>query len=190
MSHKQLVIAICGGKGCGKDTIAHLIEKHYDNFVSLKFASKLKEITQYIFQFTNNQIEHHTEKETIDKRWGITPRQAMQFIGTEMFQFKIQELCPVLERNVWVNALIHEIKQKYYSKKIVISDFRFLHEYHALKNDPRFHCVCIRIDRNTKQHDNHSSEQEFEQIPCDYIIDNNGGITHLQKQVFNIMQQL
>jgi len=95
------------------------------------------------------------EKDIIDDRWGITPRKALQFIGTEVLQNKIQELIPGIKRDYFANILLSKIKNdKYY----VITDLRFLHEYEKIKNLDVF---FIRIIRPSNiNNDLHSSETE------------------------------
>ena len=82
-----------------------------------------------MFGFTNEEIEND-EKDIVNKKWGVSPRTVMQFIGTELFQYKIQEILPDVGKKFWINSLIESLKQ---SENYVISDLRFLHEYEELK---------------------------------------------------------
>jgi hypothetical protein len=160
------LIAICGYKRCGKDTLSDYICKKYGH-QKVKIAGKLKEIVKIVFGFSEEQVESDL-KEEIDSRWGITPRQAMQFIGTEMFQYKIQELLPDIQRKLWIKSVISSIND---DSKIVISDLRFLHEYIELKNKGFF---VIKIEKDDNEIiDTHKSETEFLSIPSDITLKNN-----------------
>jgi hypothetical protein len=172
------IIAICGAKRSGKDLLAiHIINKY--GYEKISFAEPLKEIVKLIFNFNDIQVglDEYTnnndgiEKDIIDDRWGITPRKALQFIGTEVLQNKIQELIPGIKRDYFANILLSKIKNdKYY----VITDLRFLHEYEKIKNLDVF---FIRIIRPTNiNNDLHSSETEYMNIPCDIEIINDGSI--------------
>lgn len=168
------VIAICGNKCSGKDTLANYICAKYD-YKNVKFAGPLKEALKSLFGFTNSQME--TDKEVIDPFWQTTPRKVMQFIGTEVMQYKLQELLPDIERTFFARRLV----SCYPTDKIVISDLRFTHEYETIKkayNDIQI----IKIIRNTQQTDMHISENEISTIPHDVLLINNGTKEELYAQ--------
>lgn len=174
---KNKIIALCGFKGCGKDFVANYLHEAY-NFEHLKISTKLKEASKILFDIDDDQIEGN-KKEVIDERWNVTPRQMMQFMGTEMFQYKIQELIPGCDRNFWIKSFVNAVKaHKNKNKNIVISDMRFLHEYNYLKNHLQTHdLIVIRIDSSIiniyDTEDTHVSEKEYKQIPIDFQITNN-----------------
>jgi len=165
------VIAICGFKRTGKDTIADWFCAHH-GYEKLKIADPLKRICNVLFNLTEQQLEGN-EKELTDPRWGVSPRRIMQFVGTEMMQYKLQELMPQVDRTFWIKHLIDRCSATK-QEKVVISDVRFVHEYNALKSHYGREAVFIKVisDRNN-QSDNHESEKEWLQIPCDYAITNN-----------------
>lgn len=166
------VIAICGGKRCGKDTIAeHLSNKH--GYKHVKIAAKLKQITSILLDFTEDQIEGNA-KDEIDERYNISPRQAMQFFGTHVMQYEIQKLLPSVNRTFWVKSALYDVlaKNKDTSQKIVISDLRFVHEYKEIL-DMMGECFVIRVERpSITQNDNHISETEHIHIPTSVIVKN------------------
>ena len=191
-SFKNKIIALCGFKGCGKDFVANYISETY-NYEHLKISTKLKEVSKTLFDINDEQIEGN-KKETIDERWNITPRQMLQFVGTDMFQYKLQELIPECERNFWIQAFVNGIKAKN-AKDIVISDMRFLHEYIYLKKHlPTYELIVIRIDNSTKINayniqDTHISETEYKRIPIDFQITNNmtRDIKHHLNTIINVI---
>ena len=173
------LIAICGYKRCGKDTVSDYIASLYGH-KHIKIAAKLKEVSKILFNFTDAQVETDI-KEEIDDRWGTTPRKVMQFMGTEMFQYKIQEIIPGIKRNFWIKSLIEEhIITTNQSYPIVISDMRFVHEYTELK---QYGVFVIKIKRHLPQIDTHPSETEFMNIPADLEIDNNGTVCEMLRQI-------
>lgn len=185
---KNIIIALCGLKRCGKDTLTEYVCNTY-NFKHMKISSKLKDIIKILFDFTPEQIEGNT-KEIIDPRWDITPRTAMQFVGTDVFQFKIQDLMPSIGRKFWIKSFLKDIPK---NENIIISDMRFLHEYEELlkytsDNNCRFMVIKITRDiNNLEKKDNHISEMEYLNIPCDYIFENNGSIQDLCLNFDNII---
>jgi hypothetical protein len=173
------IIAIIGAKRSGKDVIANYICKKL-LYKKIAFADPLKDAVASLFDFSYDQIGYGgigDEKDIVDDRWGITPRKALQFFGTEVMQYKIQELLPGIDRKFFAYTLISKIKSK--NDKYVISDMRFLHEYEELKKIGVF---VIRVDRpsvveNINLDENvHSSEIEYKNIPYDMHLLNDKGI--------------
>jgi len=177
------VIAICGENRSGKDVLANYIAHKY-GYTRLAFAQPLKNIVKIIFDFNDIQVGiddincNGTEKDTIDARWGISPRHALQFFGTEIFQNNIQQLIPNINKDFFANTLMNKIKE---NNTYVISDIRFLHEYEKLKSHD---LTIIRVIRpnDFSNTDNHVSEQEFKKIPFDIEIVNDSTIdNYIQK---------
>lgn len=140
------VIMLCGYKRCGKDTFANHLTNKY-GYTHLKISKTLKETLKTLFQFSDEQLETDL-KDKVDPRWNITPRKAMVFVGTDMFQFKIQELLPNIGKNFWIRSTKETIIDLYKKNKdcnIVISDLRFQHELDCM-NDIRFDLKDITID--------------------------------------------
>lgn len=165
------IIALCGYKRCGKDFASeHIVEKY--NYSHYKFANKLKKIVKDLFDFDDDQIEGD-KKETIDSLWGISPRQAMQYIGTEVFQHHMNNLIPGIDKSFWVRTLVNEIN-KNKPKNIVISDMRFMHEYEYIKKHLNtYNITVVKIINNDRTYDdNHISENSFNQIPFDHVVTN------------------
>jgi hypothetical protein len=108
----------------------------------------------------------------------------MQFVGTDMFQFKIQELLPNINRDFWIKTLFSdELIKNINNTNIVLSDLRFIHEFNYLKklNIP---IIIIRVDNsNIKKNDEHISEREYINIPYDYYINNNNDIHSLYNKI-------
>ena len=184
------IIAICGAKRCGKDVLAeHLVNKY--NYERVAFANPLKVAVKNLFNFDDDQVgigkdEGTDRKDIVDERWGITPRAALQFFGTEIMQEKIQELLPNMKRNFFANTLKNYIENAENSendKRYVISDLRFIHEHEMLLNMPNISINDIMIIRVIRPSENrakeqyqHISELEYVNIPYDIIMINNGTI--------------
>ena len=184
------IIAICGAKRSGKDVLAeHLVNKY--NYERVAFANPLKIAVKNLFNFDDDQVgigkdEGTDRKDIVDERWGITPRAALQFFGTEIMQEKIQELLPNMKRNFFANTLKNYIENAENSendKRYVISDLRFIHEHEMLLNMPNISIndiMIIRVIRpsenRAKEQEPHISELEYVDIPYDIIMINNGTI--------------
>jgi hypothetical protein len=195
----KTIIALCGKKRSGKDTVAHFLSTQY-GYQHLKLAQPLKDAMHVLFGFTTEQMETDV-KDTVDLRWGITPRRAMQYFGTEVMQYHLQEVIPSIERNFFVHRLMHQIHQCENEKdssspSFVISDMRFMHEFNALlqfSKERGYHFKVLEIVRGNhiqgpnSQENTHSSEVEYKMIPKDHIIFNDEGIPQLYKKMTAIL---
>lgn len=174
------LIALCGAKRSGKDTLAaHLVVKH--GYIRKALADPIKHVVGYMFGFSHEQMETDAKEEQ-DPRWGISPRQALQFFGTEMMQYKIQELLPGIGRMFWTRSLIASLDPV---QKYAISDVRFVHEYNALREQG---ALVIKVVRPTLQNsDTHASEQEYKDIQADITLINDSTIEDLLIKLDNAL---
>jgi len=119
------IIAIAGRAGSGKTTCAKwLVERH--GAVEFSFAEPLKRLAQDVFGFSDAQVfGTQAEKEAVDPRWGISPREALIRLGHAARER--------LGRDVWLNACLAKIRDSG-AKIAVISDVRYPNEATAMKN--------------------------------------------------------
>tara|TARA_Y100000389_G_C17256583_1_gene410829 strand:- start:230 stop:661 length:432 start_codon:yes stop_codon:yes gene_type:complete len=80
-------------------------------------------------------------KDVIDAYFNKTPRDIMKFFGTDVGQYKLEEFLPGLQRCFWINHLITHVMQV--DTNYVISDYRFDHEYDALKKAFPLHKIVV-----------------------------------------------
>jgi|TARA_B110000240_G_scaffold191134_1_gene233341 hypothetical protein len=183
------IILLSGLKRSGKDTVANYIQKTI-NYKHIKISSKMKECIKLLFNLNDDDLED--KKEIINDTWSISTRKIMQFVGTDIFQFKIQELLPDIGRSFWIKSLINDEYNNItnlYNYNIVISDLRFLHEMNEIKklNIPFIHIriinpsLCYEVDT-------HISENEFYQIPYDYEIINDSSLEKLYSNINNLIK--
>ena len=179
------IIAVCGGKGSGKDEIGAILEREF-SYNRIKLASPLKDAIKALYGFDDHEIEDRDLKEAIDGRWGISPRSAMQFFGTEVMQFYVQELMPGIGRKFFVKRLISNISRD--TKRYVITDMRFPHEAIELKKAFPGEMFIIRIDRPSLVEDSaHCSEVEYRDIQADVVINNDATLEDLKSAVVNLL---
>jgi dephospho-CoA kinase len=183
------IIAICGARRCGKDTLAHILEEHY-GYKHLKISQELKSIVSQLFSFNQEQLENDN-KDFVDERYGITPREIMQFFGTEMMQYKLGELLPSMGKKFWIKLFIERYIKTNPYEKIVVSDMRFIHEYEELK---KYNALVVQIKRNNNPYkndklDNHISEKEYKEIPVDLMLENNDSRTAFEKSALKAISQ-
>lgn len=126
-----MIIGFCGLAGAGKDTTANFIQELYPNkFERLAFADILKDIVSIAFGWDRKLLQGDTEesrkfREIKDDFWDITPRLALQKVGTECFR-------NIIDNNFWVKALQKKILDNP-TKNYLITDVRFPNEVAVIK---------------------------------------------------------
>ena len=205
-----MIVGITGFIGSGKDTVANMFVER--GCAHDSFASPVKDVCASIFGWPRDMLEGDTVesrdfRETPDMFWtkklGVphfTPRLALQLLGTEVLR---NHFAP----DIWINSLEYRIrKQNLEAPCTVISDARFRNELDLIKNMggiviwvqrgelPEWFDVASKAHNNvvsrkimqTKYRDVHESEWNWAGYPVDYIIENNGTLEDLAKQVENI----
>ena len=202
-----VIFCISGQKRAGKDTIANYIREHVIAS-RVSFADPVRDVCRAYFRWDDDWLlgEH---KEDIDPYWGISPRQAMQYLGTEVGRVGIAENYPefksVTGDKIWIKNAQQKIRnltdEKYVEKygngligefkAFVVPDLRFLNEYDAMKNmeSEGYKVVTIGVRRNGLPSDSHASETEIKDCveKCDFILENNRKISDLEEKVNEII---
>lgn len=125
------LIGLSGVMNAGKDTVANLIfALRPRGLRRYSFATPLKSGVCAMFGWTNDQIENREFKETVDPRWGFTPRKAMQLLGTEYGR-------NLLRDDIWVHAARNfHTESLNQSKGTMITDVRFENEAEWIRTVP------------------------------------------------------
>lgn len=167
----QRIVCLCGYKRSGKDYVADILREHH-GYQHMQIAHKLKETLRVMFGFNDDQL-HGAFKETVDPVWKITPRRAMEFMGTEIGQYDMQKFVPGIGRNFWIRSLIQDPTMNS-SASVVISDFRFAHEIDELKRAFPDRTVCVvRIENpNVGLNSTHVSETTVDRLTHDILFRN------------------
>lgn len=192
-----MIIGIAGKKRAGKDTCAHIIKENFmsngtQKFEHKSFAEPIKNACKIMFDWNDDHV-YGDLKEVIDERWGISPRQAMQDLGTEWAQIDLCKRFPkyknITGRSIWVKRLIAEYNKLYRTKSFVISDVRFPHEVTELKKINKSYIIKInRLDLSGE--DSHESENYIDELDCDYEITTQGSLNDLQAQLEVILKEI
>jgi hypothetical protein len=179
------ILGICGKKRSGKDTAGeYLIEKY--GYIRYAFGDPVKDICRVMFKFTEDQL-YGDKKEIVDQRWGITPRESFQKIGTDFGQQALHKIIPgitgqVRTRQFWTKHFqlwVNEQLKNNPDIKLVITDVRFKHEAKIIKE---FGGSIIKIERDGLSKDKHISETELENVSAS-IVKNNGTLEDLYKKL-------
>ena len=174
--NKPLLIGLSGKSGSGKSTVAdYLVTKH--GYHAFAFADALKEMVGVAFNFNHEQL-YGAMKQTVDPRWGVSPRWCLQWLGTEVMRSKFPD--------IWIRNLSQEIHNFIYfngAQQIVVSDVRFKDEAYALKD---MGAELWRLERNSDDAQGipgHISENDLDDygktVGWDLVILNNSSLDQL-----------
>lgn len=177
------VIAILAKAGHGKTTVAnHLRDTYGAKIVSL--AGPLKRCAQKVMRFSDEQVFGPQEiKEAVDPRYGMSPREFLQRLGTEGLREEFGQ-------DIHVQALIHEIKAHHDAtdgaqEVYVVDDVRFPNEVSALTGSEDFRGAVIKVVcTDAPDSGDHASEVGIdkvypEQIAATVVSSRAQGTSHL-----------
>ena len=174
------VIGFVGRAGAGKDTAADVIKSMYPAGVTtMAFAQPLKDICSQAFLLDPLAYADRRMKETVDPRWGMSPRQMAQRLGTDFFR----ELDP----DFWVKRARFALEDKI-GGTVIFTDVRFLNEAEFVSEELGGMLVYLDADRrlNLECSDRlHASEREVYEIRrlCDAVVENNGDLLEFRNKI-------
>ncbi|MCK9602822.1 MAG: adenylate kinase [Candidatus Omnitrophica bacterium] len=193
-----ITIGITGRRRAGKDTIADYICARYgaDHFTrKLAVADPIRAIARDVFGFSVAQLESAL-KDEIDPRWGATPREILQFVGTDMFRVTLGARFPSIGADIWARSLRDRIEsasrgiiRPLAPHIIVVSDVRFPNEAQVLRD---LGGAIIRVRRavGVGANDEHASETAGDAIDADYEIANDCDLSALYERADAIVQKI
>ena len=125
------VVGLCGAAGSGKTTAAAYLAERF-GFERVRFAGPLKDMLR-VLGLGDDEIEGGSKEKPSALLLGKTPRQAMQWLGTEWGRNLIGE-------DFWVNAWG---TRAFRFPSVVAEDVRFKNEADAIR---RMGGIVVRID--------------------------------------------
>lgn len=183
MPKKQFVFLLTGKKRSGKDFFATKLRNYLlpEHSVKYSLADPIKTACQAIFGWSIHFIDEH--KDVIDERYGISPRQALQFLGTDVMRKQIRQRFDTFNQsvgdNIWVQRAVDSI-QDYLNEgfHVTVPDIRFPNEMNVLYKIFKvrnYNVYRIGIENFINPtYDDHESEQYISLIKreCDVLITN------------------
>ncbi|MBJ2129078.1 hypothetical protein JC525_09025 [Alteromonas sp. IB21] len=168
-----MIIGLTGKARSGKDTVAEHLKEAY-KFHHYWFSKPMKEAAASIFGWDARHL-YGGLKEEVDPLYGVSPRVALQTLGTEWGRNSINS-------DLWILRAQKEMEQH---TNIVISDCRFDNEAEAIIEAGG---IVIEISRESaNQVAAHSSESGIGSKLINYHIENNGTLTDLYRSVDNFL---
>jgi hypothetical protein len=175
-----IVIGVGVKKRVGKDTVANRLVDHH-SFRRLSFADPLKEAAKIIFHFTDEQL-YGSLKEVIDNRWGKSPREILQLMGSDALR-------DVIDTDIWIKSLkikIENLTKQFPSQqlRIVIPDVRYPNEAAAIQSLPNGYLWKIERSIPIDVFSLHSSEISLDSFTgWNTVLTNNESMSDLYQKV-------
>lgn len=169
------IIGFHGAAFSGKDTAATIIKNCYKNTDIFAFAGPLKDACEILFNFKHEQLHDQILKETIDERWNKSPREIMQWLGTDILRNHINQNFFIMN----MNQRIENSQADY----IIVSDIRFDNEAEFIKS---LGGKIIKIERknsSTTKHSNHITERGISPHLLDAVVLNDGTIEQFKTNI-------
>ena len=170
------LIGILGRSRSGKDTTAIIIKNLYPNYSIKRFAQPIKNALQEIYDFTPEQLEDD-QKELLDPRYNISPRQAMQdmtyfYLDKHGAGFFSDKLFSIFDNNK--------------TKRIIIPDVRYEHDIHQIHKRGGIIIKIVRPSLSLQ----HKVENNINELKGDYEIINDGTINDLEDEINVLFNQI
>lgn len=204
-----MIIGICGFIGCGKDTAADFLV-NFHGFRRDSFAGTLKDAVAAVFSWDRELLEGRTKearawREQVDPWWAerlnmpnLTPRLVLQLWGTEVCRKSFHD-------DIWIASVENKLRNS--KDSIVISDCRFPNEIKSIKNaggkviwvqrgiTPHWYSIAEQANRGDAKAQQwltnegiHASETAWAGTNFDAVINNNGSLDDLYKQLKSLAQ--
>lgn len=157
----RVIIGLCGLAGSGKSTVAKCLEQI--GYQRVAFADPLKDMLAAV-GFTREQL-YGSEKEVVVPDLGVTPRYAMQTLGTEWGRDLISE-------RFWIDLWGRKVAT--IAGPVVADDIRFQDEADAVRAAGGIVWEVIRPGVGRQAH---ASEQQ--DIQADWVIRNDTTLDEL-----------
>lgn len=165
-----MIIGLTGKKQSGKTTAA-------DYFVLIhgcreeSFAAPLKQMAQILLgtdagYFGSDEVK----KISVIPEWGVTGRQLLQIMGTELFRNELPKHLPQLQ-GVWVKRLQRILSSIGPNETVVVPDVRFPDEAEMIRKLGGKIVKIVAKSNAASSTDDHESENQV--IEYDHIITNN-----------------
>jgi hypothetical protein len=202
-----MIVGICGFIGSGKDTIADYLVNFHE-FRRDSFAGTLKDAVSAVFGWPRELLEGRTKhsrewREQVDPWWAnrlnmpnLTPRLVLQLWGTEVCRRSFHD-------DIWIASIENKLRNSL--DNIVVSDCRFPNEIDSIRNagglvvrvvrgpEPNWYDLAVESNSGTFNHmqtaypDVHASEYAWVGTTFDAVIDNNGTIEDLYRQIKSLV---
>lgn len=176
-----MIVGLTGRKGHGKDVVGNLLCIGF-GFRRLAFADPLKRAAVQLFDLSDGQVNGTlVEKEAVDPRWGLSGREILQRLGTEVGRS--------IHAEVWTRAALRTIDLAP-SASWVLTDCRFPNEADAIWSRGGVVVRVVRPGFSTGASESHDSERMVDAITADFELVNDGPLEAMPAKVHALVDEM
>ena len=173
---KPKLIGLTGYAQSGKSTVAEYLSSNH-SYDRVSFASRLKGMLGLGLGLTIDELYGAKKDLPCERLLGVTPRHAMQTLGTEWGR-------DMIHPDLWCSIALENI-QRNKTAYVVIDDVRFVNEAELIHKAGG---LVIRINRSITAASEHPSETSIDQIIPHTHIFNTGSMGNLCASIDDLMK--
>ncbi|WP_105215753.1 deoxynucleotide monophosphate kinase family protein [Pseudoalteromonas sp. T1lg22] len=171
-----MLIGLTGQARCGKDTFASFL-REFKQFEQYAFALPIKNACREIFGWSDDHV-NGALKDEVDPHFNVSPRKAMQTLGTEWGR-------NLINSELWLQAAKKQIAAH---QALIITDVRFENEAKLIRDQGG---IVIKIIRPEWAHIlSHCSEDGIGENLVDKVIVNDGSLDDLRAAACELILRL
>lgn len=173
------IIGLTGPAGCGKDTLAGLLQ--YDGCVHAAFADSLKQMCIQFLGLSKDDVYTRGGKGRFNEFWGMTNREILQKVGTQAFRNGFHKDCWVKIAQLKFQNILNN------NQRLVVTDCRFDNEAKLIQD---MGGVVFKIERPgyqselSENENKHASEGGIQNKYISGIVLNNETVNDLKRYFF------
>ena len=171
------IIGLCGPAGVGKTAIATELLRTHAWVRRESFANNVRSAANIIFGLTEREMTDAVLKEEVLDEWGLTPRQMLQRLGTEVAR--------EVHHDVWVRGLARRLEIQLAVNPLqtfIIDDVRFRNEVDWIHSQGG---VLLEIRRKGVEYANdHASSQSLEHLVDATVVNVTGLLDNVADEVW------
>ena len=177
-------IALYGPAGCGKDTVAKILHRHF-GYQRIAFADPVRQALlalDPLIPMDDGMVVRLSD--VVDllgwedaKREHEEVRILLQRFGTDSIR--------TLDPNFWVDIATNQVS--WTDAPVVFTDTRFENEVEMVRD---LEGVVVKVERNVSAIATHRSESSLADALPDYTLHNDGTLDELEDQVWALMAKV
>jgi len=175
-----MIIGLAGRAGSGKNTAADILCELMPGARQIAFADPLKRIAADLYNLHPNQLIDREWKEQVIPEWGLSPRQILQRLGTEVGR--------QIHPETWTRYVARQIEARP-AVDWIVTDVRMPNEAAMIARLSGETWWVERASAGSRTGGMHSSERALNmKSSCiDRVIDNSGTLLSLRSYVAEVL---
>ncbi len=185
------IIGLVGLKGAGKSVVADAIVEQ-EGWQKRAFAGPLKDGLIAFFGLTQAQMHDAKLKEEVDPRYGVTPRELMQVVGTDLIRNQLSLKLPHFRcESLWIARMDEVLSAaKVLGVSVVVEDVRFPNEVECIRKHGGSLVMVARpaAAAASAEKAQHETESYIAALPYDTLLVNSGTRQELRDKALDLLK--